>query len=525
MTAPVEHLLKVFRTFLPNNVAAVARTDPLAVTVPQILNPMMRELIDDSESRRRLAAAPAFPCKLRKLSVASNTKQNTNRDVSSTFIGSNSNVSSSSAAKANNFVTVENETNIALWSAVLPWETSLGLSHVKLNSYYSRGNDASSSTETNKSLENIPRGMLFVSRGIEEATSDLNGEFVKWAPNQSFWSGAIRQSIDVLFVQSKKPIPKKATLARRDDGEIAAVLSDPFRNGYGCRVQDVQRLDPFERFNNKEEEATLSPESKNSEKKKTKSLPQHVYDFVFEENSSSSRSYSVLCPKSANAPFFVLELPGGFTEEKIIRPASSSSSSSKNNDSQSYVELELGEEICKDIDTKMMIERHFVPVLKAATNEILKRMCREVLQRGAKYVLEEMEGQRRSEETKLGFGKTNDDKTTSENNNDNKIAHEWSDEDTEFLCMSTRLSLTDFELCGTAWDVLADYISRHDENVLQQEQQGEKEEKVKFFFDKLPQSFDQIWKLMNDGSLCLPDSIMRLMIQEQARREEEKFKL
>ena len=529
MASPVDHILKVFRSQFNNKLASTAKTEPIAVTVQQYLLPVMRELVDDSENRSRIAnrATPAFPCTLQK------------RTVTETPTGMKS--------------TITNKCSVALWNSVLPWETALGLSHVDLFKYQPNKKDTTNSDENNqdkKEIAQLPHGMLFTSRGIIEATSDLKGNFVPNAP-LNFWSGAIRESIDVLYLQSKQPLPHRVTYLRRKEGELSETLTESLRNGYGCKTKDVMKLDPFP------EQEEKSPLKKKKEKENneaavgessTSKNSSSMFSFIFggDDAHHQQRSHSANSPPTKNAPFFVLELPAGFIEKNLTSNGNESTEDKKQqkttsmmnplkytsskNQEQCYVELVLGKEIADDIDKKMLFANTILPIFQESVNTTLRRMCTEVLQRGAKYVREV-----NRDKMKRRGGSMHGSKNKNEVDNDDDDEHLWTDADTEFLCLASRLAVSDYDLLFSAWDCLADYIHREEmlqkngqeecgffDLALREKEGGEQEDNDgcgAVVHNVREKSFDMIWELIHDGSVILPHSIIQVMNNVKKNRD------
>lgn len=496
MTASVDHILKVLRTHLPNNLAISIKEESLSKIIPGLLNPLFRELCDSvTTNRKLLSQAPTFPCTLQFTSSSSNNNSSNN--------------------------TIEGpQVSVGLWNAVLPWETAMGLSHVDLNSYDCNNNN--NSNTHNNELKKLPTGMLFASQGLINATSDLKGGFAPMTHYLSFWSGAIRQPIDVLFLQGKRPIRVEATYARRQRGALAKELvggldakdaNAPTKNKFWCLNKDVQKLDPLPQFLNDVAEQEEPKAKKNSSSSTT------FLDLFYDSSSHESKSFSVQCPVHKNAPMLVLELPENFIKNHVVPSNVATENISKK---QSYVELRLGQEICDDIDHKMMIATNFLPVLQEATNLTLKRLCGEVLQKGAKHIREARSNNRDPGNKKILLNEMLYQKST------------WTVDDTEFLILASKLGLADYEMLGTTWDVLADAIDRDDRYLEAKEdanQKGgggsivfeqnssssdnnnndEEEDDNNNGIDHREISFNMIRELIQDGSVPIPHSIKGIL--------------
>lgn len=450
MTASVNSVLNLLRTRLPQNLMQRVSAQPLPEAVTE-LSALFGELADTVPQRSKLwDDAPVFDAKLqlRELSPASG------QSVSAGVLA---------------------EKPLSLWNAVLPWETSLGLSYVSLEKASERlaalrKTESSSAEEAKSSSSSSPLpvpGMLFASAGITDVLSAKHqkelvhrigrsgrnsdgtdrgsdrGAFVKASAGDplSFWSGGIVEPIDVLFLDGARPLPVEAVARNRDMGLLAKALApaaetaatSPTSKGnyFWSAASEVGRLDPFPRSEGSGGGASAFASSFLSK--------------MGHHQKSRPLLHDVALPRSrAFAPFFVLELPDGACADFVAETKRQSSAAQ----SLALV-VELSRPLCLDIDRKQLVLAHFCPALDAAASMVLRRLCSDVLQPGAHHVAA---GRRNNNSGGADDGEEAPPSSPATGE------HELSQDDVAFMRLCTRLSLGEPRLLMAAWELLADRL-------------------------------------------------------------------
>lgn len=438
MTSSVESVLHVLRSRLNQSLLSQLNRQPLAEAVPQYVE-LLRELADTVPDRTKLwEDAPVFDASLQLCSPA-------NR-------GSRDGI-----APNKHGVVVLAEQPLSLWNAVLPWETSLGLSYVALSravspscssapekqdddkNSNSSGSDSQLSaevpeakaTEKKRSRSAVP-GMLFASMGLTDASSPKHlasrESFVKVSESEpvSFWSGGIVEPIDVLFLDNNIPVPLEAVSRSRDHGPLAKALAEAH---YSSPLRHVARLDPFPSSSG----ATATEAAAAAAASSLSSVS------IFGRSLKKTLVHDVsLPPERKRAPFFVLELPDGACKQLLLNSSSSTAGGSDDQDSSRLtVSVRLSRPLCLDIDRKQLISTHFCPAIDSGASILLRRLCSEVLQPGAHHVHAAHQQQQPSHPF-----------------------HTLSPVDVELVSLCCRMGVGDARHVMAAWELLADSVSR-----------------------------------------------------------------